>query len=282
VGVGLGNPNQIIERWDGTQWSVFPGPSFSSNEQPAIYGMAGINANDIWTVGSLLVNNQLLEALYEHWDGTAWTATTGPFHGFFRAISADAANDIWAVGYNGNGTFSERYHGTHWVRYITPNVGTGPNSLEGVVALTPNDVWAVGYSTATQKPPPGQYDVPTKTLIEHFDGEAWAIVPSPNVGPKTQYQSNRLLGIAAVSPNDIYAFGSYFAASGSEYQMTLLLHWDGSAWSIVPSPSPKGGSFTSDLLFSGVGIASENVWIAGSRDPVAQGKPVTATFVIHN
>jgi hypothetical protein len=185
------------------------------------------------------------------------------------------------VGYSGDSTFSERYDGTDWTLVRTPDVGTGPNVLNAVLALAPNDVWAVGYSTATQKPPPGKYDVPTKTLIEHYDGTSWSVVPSPNVGPDSQYQSNRLLGITAVSSTDIWAFGSYFAASGSENQMTLVLHWDGTSWSLVPSPSPEPGNFRADILFGGVVTAPGSVWIVGSLDPAAEGKPVTATFVLH-
>ena len=144
TGVTLGNPDQVIERWDGTAWSVYPGPTFGANQEPSLYGMTAISANDIWAVGSLLVDNESLYALYEHWDGTAWTAQVGPLYGFVRSVSADAANDIWAVGYNNNSTFAEHYDGTKWKLVPTPNVGTGPNSLGGVIALAPNDVWAVG------------------------------------------------------------------------------------------------------------------------------------------
>ena len=66
----------------------------------------------------------------------------------------------------------------------TPNVGNGANSLGGVMALAPDNVWAVGFSTASTKPPPGEYEVPTKTLIEHYDGTGWSVVTSPNVGPE--------------------------------------------------------------------------------------------------
>ncbi|MGA2594342.1 MAG: hypothetical protein ABSH32_30955, partial [Bryobacteraceae bacterium] len=149
VGIGTATPNQVIERWDGTKWSVYPGPKFSASQQPSIWDMTAVSANDIWAVGSLLVDNESLDALYEHWDGTAWTATAGRLYGFFRAVSADASTDIWAVGYNGNVTFSEHYDGAGWTLVRTPNVGSGPNSLEAVVALAPDNVWAVGYSTAT-------------------------------------------------------------------------------------------------------------------------------------
>jgi hypothetical protein len=282
VNTGEVNPGQVIEQWNGTQWSEYEGPTFNPGDDPSLFGMTAVSATDIWAVGTLLTGDtQLLEALFEHWDGTAWTAKTGHFYGFFQGVSADAANDIWAVGYSNDVTFSEHYDGKNWTLVRTPNVGTGPNSLHGVVALAPNDVWAVGYSTATTKPPPGQYDVPTKTLIEHYDGTSWSVVPSPNVGPNSQYQSNRLLGISAVSPNDIWAFGSYFAASGSENQFTLLLHWDGSSWTVQPSPDPKPGNFLADILWGGVVTTPGSVWIVGSEDPATTGKPVTVTLVLH-
>jgi hypothetical protein len=70
-----------------------------------------------------------------------------------------------------------------------------------VAALAPNNVWAVGSFVKATKGP-------TLTLIEHYDGSEWSVVPSPNVGPHSMFQSNRLFGITAVSPTDIWAFGS--------------------------------------------------------------------------
>ncbi|MGA2131204.1 MAG: hypothetical protein ABSH50_02730 [Bryobacteraceae bacterium] len=284
VGIDTATVGQVIEHWDGTAWSAYTGPTFAPGDEPEPKCLTAVSASDIWAVGDLLTSDQALEALYEHWDGTAWTAITGPLYGFPNAASADAANDIWVVGETSGtifGTFAEHFDGSTWSRVATPDVGSGSNVLSGVVALAPNNVWAVGYSTATLKPPPGSYDVPTKTLIEHYDGTNWSVVPSPNVGPNSQYQSNRLLGITAVSATDIWAFGSYFAASGSENQMTLLLHWDGTSWSLEASPDPDPGNFLVDILSSGVVTAPGSVWIVGSEAPATTGKPVTATLVLH-
>lgn len=283
INQGLANPGQIIEQWNGTQWTEYTGLTFNPGDRPSLNGMSAVSATDIWAVGTLLTGGtQILEALYEHWDGTAWTKQTGPFAGFFEGVSAVSANDTWAVGFTaGNTTFSEHYDGTRWQVIPTPSVGSGPNYLWGVTALATNDVWAVGYSTASNKPPPGQYNVPTKTLIIHYDGTGWTVVPSPNMGPHSQYQNNQLRGITAVSPNDIWGFGSYFAADGSGQQSTLLLHWDGNSWTLRPSPSPKPGNFRSDGLNGGVVTGPGNVWIVGSMDPATTGRPVTATFVLH-
>jgi hypothetical protein len=41
------------------------------------------------------------------------------------------------------------------------------------------------------------------TLIEHWNGSAWTIVPSPNVGSG----NNSLAAVAARSANDVWAVG---------------------------------------------------------------------------
>ena len=133
----------------------------------------------------------------------------------------------------------------------------------------------LGRGILDSVPPPAE--AATLTLIEHFDGTKWSIVPSPNVGPNSVNQSNRLFGLTASSPNDIWAFGSYFAADGSGHQMTLLLHWNGEEWTIAPSPDPTNGVFLSDILFAGVTPSPGNVWIVGGKDI----PPHDDTLVIH-
>jgi len=267
---------QLIEYWDGTAWSLYPGPTFPANDEPSLATMAAISANDIWAIGSLLNPDGFLYYLFEHWDGTSWTPTTIENGGaFLTGSSADATNDVWAVGYSGDvaessDTVVYHYDGTSWRQMKGPKVGVA-DQLSGVTALAPNDVWAVGNSVA-------KLHGPTLTLIEHYDGTAWSVVPSPNVGPANSYQSNRLFGITAVSANDIWAFGSYFAANGSEHQITLLEHWDGTSWTIATSPNPTKDGFLSDLLWAGVVAGPNDMWIVGSEDEA----PHTGTLAIHS
>ena len=256
---------QVIEQWSGAKWSLFPGPKFGKKDQANVFAMTSSSANDVWAIGNLMnLGTGVVSSLFEHWNGTTWTATTVDSNNqFLFGASADAANDAWAVGFNGSEnieTSAMHWDGTSWKSVPTPNVGEGTNKLNAVLALAPNDVWAVGFSTPVA--PPKQ--AATLTLIEHFDGVSWAIVPSPNVGPNSPNQSNRLLGLTANSANDIWAFGSYFPADGSGHQMTLLLHWDGTRWTIASSPSPAKGGFPCDLLWAGVVPSSGNVWILGS------------------
>jgi hypothetical protein len=256
---------QVIEQWNGTKWRPFPSPKFGKKDRADVFAMTANSANDVWAIGSLVnVGTGLVSSLFEHWNGTAWTATTVESNNqFLFGASADAANDAWAVGFSGSDhieTSAMHWDGTNWKSVATPNVGEGTNKLNAVLALAPNDVWAVGFSTPVA--PPKQAAM--LTLIEHFDGTSWAVVASPNVGPNGANQSSRLLGLTANSANDIWAFGSYFPSNGSGHQMTLLLHWDGTRWTVASSPSPTKGGFPCDLLWAGVAPSPGDVWILGS------------------
>jgi hypothetical protein len=269
-----GNPGQIIEQWDGTKWSLFPNPTLPPHSEADLFAITSTSANDIWAAGNLVQDLSNGGAasfnLFEHWNGTAWTPTLINTNGFeaLTGVSADGTNDAWAVGWvaplragSTTTTLAIRWNGTEWTRVATPrNLGHGPNLLNAVLTLAPNDAWAVGYFT------PGQpEESATLTLILHWDGTSWKVVPSPNIGPKSRSQSNRLFGLTANSANDIWAFGSYFAAAGSGHQMTLLLHWDGTSWKIAPSPNPTKGNFLDDTLFAGVTPSAGNVWIFGGE-----------------
>jgi hypothetical protein len=274
--VGNGTQGQVIEQWDGAAWSVFPSPPFNAPGESAILlAMTAISANDIWALGNL-TDDGVSENLFEHWDGAAWTPTIVALRGIPTAASSDATNDVWAVGFAGLSAiegkpFVAHYDGTVWRRAPAPDKGV----FNAVAALAPNDVWAAGSITNVK-------NGPTRTLIEHYDGSQWSVAPSPNVGPHSMYQSNRLLGITAISATDIWAFGSYFAADGSGHQKTLLLHWDGSAWSLAPSPNPTKGDFLDDVLFAGVAPSPGNLWIVGGEAEFVQGDPIFGTLAIHS
>jgi hypothetical protein len=51
---------------------------------------------------------------------------------------------------------------------------------------------------------------------------------------------NELFSVAAVSANNIWAVGEFLDPSLNEYQ-TLTEHWDGTSWSVIPSPNATAG-----------------------------------------
>jgi len=81
-------------------------------------------------------------------------------------------------------------------------------------ALLPSLQMMSGRLEATEMPP-----IPSKTLIEHWNGAQWSIVQSQGTGG--------LSGVAAIASNDVWAVG---AISGNNIQ-ALTEHWSGGSCS---------------------------------------------------
>ncbi len=112
-------------------------------------------------------------------------------------------------------------------------------------AVADNDIWAVGYSNASGTDEP---------FAVHFDGTSWSAVSTPSV------HGGLLQGVSAAASNDVWAVGQ----TGSD---TLIEHWNGASWSVVKSPTPKGGGDLTAVK----AIASNDVWAVGFQDNLAGG-----------
>jgi Phosphoesterase family len=164
-------------------------------------------------------------------NGTGWqfvpSVSLGPQDNVLASVSAASATDVWAVGTylpsktSPLATLGHHFDGTAWTAFPLPNVGVQQNVLLSVSMPAPGKAWAVGYFES------GSFV--QSTLIEHFSGGTWSVVPSPN--PSSQH--NILYGVAAISDTDVWAVGAQQDSSGVWH--TLTEHWDGSSWSVVPA-----------------------------------------------
>jgi hypothetical protein len=263
-GGGGDKQGQIINKWNGKKWKRLKNLPFEPTCLPSVMTLSASSPNDIWVTGSIFPN-QNYQLFFEHWNGKSWGNESFLPGGvaFLYGASQDSTNDAWVVGIQLLDGFTAplvvQYDGSNWSQASLP-FPPGTSELLGVLALAPNNVWAVGWQN------PGNPDYYTNlTLIYHFDGNNWTIVPSPGE-PGTN-----LNGIVANSSNDMYAFG-YSANSTDTGFDTLLLHWDGSEWTIIPSPNPMNDpNFIFDQLLTGVVPSPGNVWIFGSQFDSQQG-----------
>jgi hypothetical protein len=163
-----------------------------------------------------------------------------------------SAHAIWAVGNVSDPvtrvrtTLIEFWNGTQWHIVSNPNPSPTYNNFYSVTAVSPNDVWAIGFSANAV----GH----AQTLIEHWDGKQWRIVPSPNV----ENADNELLSVAAASARDIWAVGFKFDSNGN--QSALIEHWDGKQWRIVPSP----GLNANEALSGVAALSAHDAWAVGT------------------
>lgn len=91
----------------------------------------------------------------------------------------------------------------------------------------------------------------------------WRVVKSPNGG--NQAGGNELLATVALSTADTWAVGAKPNASPSLLTQPLAEHWDGTRWSIVPTPHI---SAPTAQLNSMAALNSNEIWAAGySENP---------------
>jgi len=188
----------------------------------------------------------------------AWRVVPSPSRGAssLSAVAATSGKDAWAVGSRDTGsgprTLIEHWNGTRWKVVPSRDPARGPletDTLTSVVAIAKNDAWAFGFYEKTT--------TSFRTLVEHWNGASWSVVPSPNSGSG----ENVLAAAAVVTPSDIWAVGY---RNGPGPRRTLVERWNGTRWRIVPSPSPgprSGDSF----LFGVAAVSARQAWAVGTQ-----------------
>jgi hypothetical protein len=232
-------------------WAVVTSADANTGNN-VLAAVTSIAAGDVWAVGNFTTSTGATQALTEHWDGTAWSLVSSPavLESSLNGVAAVSTADVWAAGSyltsrSVEQALFEHWNGRKWVQAKSPATGPG-TVMSGVAAVSATDVWAVGRFLSGSSV--------DQTLIENFTGHKWTVVPSPDASTG----NNRLDAVTAVSANDVWAVGTAQNASG--VFQTLTEHWNGTAWSIVPSPSGTGSAAELD---SAAAVSSSNVWAAG-------------------
>jgi len=149
--------------------------------------------------------------------------------------------------------------GAIWQIVPSPDPGTFP-TLVAVGASSASDAWTVGhYANNTNSA--------YFSLAEHWNGSAWAVVPTPNpFGTE-----NILNAVADLSPANAWAVG-YSADTSNYYNpvyQPLVEHWDGTSWGAVPAATDSNG--LADVLSGVAAVSATDVWAVGTHFDAAIG-----------
>jgi Phosphoesterase family len=237
-------------------------------------GVAASSPTDVWAVGDYLpdaagANPDATLTLAEHWDGTRWTVVPTPnagpnFNSFYGVAASEG--QAWAVGERLNGNYEDRalvesWDGTQWSIDTVPQPGAERDMLFGASASSPSDVWVVG----TQEAPGGGFE----SLAEHWNGSSWTAVPTVDPGAT----ENLLYSVVAVNADDAWAVGQQVGSTSPD--QGLVEHWDGTRWSVVPTPVETSGT----TMFNSVTAAGPDVWAVGQVDsPENGGRPLIEMY----
>ena len=251
----------VILHWDGRTWTRVPSPSPSRDNM--LLGVSVTAAGNAWAYG--ITESGLPGAgdteLILHWNGSAWTQVpvpgpiADPTQGWIYHVTAVSADSAWAVGSATDAarlsvTAIWRWSGSSWTRMPSPSLAE--NSFLTIVgAASADNAWAAGYTFANTN---------SRGLVfMHWNGSTWTTAPGPEL-------ADAVFADVAVAPDGTAWMAGWIApgastgnANGSE-DTTLILRWNGSSWTRVPSPSPGPGGRLSGVTI----ISGSNAWATGT------------------
>jgi hypothetical protein len=140
--------------------------------------------------------------------------------------------------------------GASWSQIPSPN-SPGSNELLGAAGSDTSHVWAVGRVVSDTNPPTW------RSLLLRWDGNAWSPAAHPT------FPGNHVLhGLDAPAADDAWAVGSRWVSSGGV--RTVVEHWNGASWNVVPSPNPNPDGINQLLGVRAVPSTPDTVWAVGS------------------
>jgi RNA polymerase sigma factor (sigma-70 family) len=195
---------------------------------------------------------------------------------FLTRLTCSDVDACWAAGsYNqtvgGSQPLVIRRVGGVW--QVSPVAGTMSGSelgaLGGITCVDPTDCWAVGDrmplpgagTSAPNAAPFASYRL--LTAILHFDGHSWSLVASPSEGGPDTIDDLSNVSCASVSNCWAAGFWSGLGPTATQHVLhPLLLHFDGTAWSLSPVPNiGPARAFYSNLAV--VCVSATSCWMTG-------------------
>ena len=244
-----------VARWDGTAWSTLSGPAgrgvsspvsalavFDSGAGPVLYA-----GGDFSTAGGVTVNH------VAEWDGSAWSALTGPWDtgvsAWVRALTVH--DDGTGPALYAGGEFETaggvtvnyvaKWDGSAWSALSGPAGtgldGTGPDYNPPVNALAVYDDGSgpALYAGGTFERAGGV----TVNDIARWDGSSWSALSGPSGAGITDGYSVDALAAYDDGPGPALYVGGNFVDAGGVL-VNNIARWDGSLWSALSGPSGTG------------------------------------------
>ena len=225
----------LDERWNGTNWTIQSTPN-PTGAAPSVLDGVSCTAPSACTATGTSANGPLAE----RWDGMTWRIQHTPSPaggGFLAAVSCTSAVACAAVGArtdsfgNPTATLAEQWDGTNSTIQPTPNpTGAPGTALFGVSCTASTFCMAIGTSFDSS-------GFPTGLVAQRWDGTRWQIQPVPTPSGAA---GSFFAGVSCTSPSFCTAVGAQTDSAGNPVG-TLAERWNGTNWTIQPTPNPPPG-----------------------------------------
>jgi hypothetical protein len=241
----------LIESWDGVSWSVVASPNVASATTIYLQGVSCSSDTDCFAVGAVeTAGGPLRRGLIEHWDGDSWSISANPLvdpaYSQLRGVMCPSSTTCFAVGNqkleSPQTGLIEYWNGASWSATAYPPVNPRPPhaALAGVACATATTCFGVGRYTNSAGT--------TVPLIERPTATGWSVV-----GASALKGAGSLSSVSCPSTATCVAAGT----SGSfGAERTLITRWNGTAWSIMPSPNATHAGKPLNSFLLGVSCSS--------------------------
>jgi hypothetical protein len=253
----------VIDHWNGTAWSQVTAPAtgYSTNWPAAV---SASSTSDAWIVGWSEPQRYSFVPMAMHWKGTAWSVVSfgGTIGANVSGVADISPTDAYAITSSAtSGTIGygqdqlTHWNGTTWNEINIPVPANDiTTTLYAISADGPNDVWIPERAMVTVSPTSDDI----KNYALHWNGSSWSLVPMPS---ETAGIFDQFSSVTAISPSNVWVVGQVDnETTGNVVSTALIEHWNGTAWSRVPSPATSTGTVLTGVTYS----SATDVWAVGT------------------
>jgi hypothetical protein len=273
-----GSNGPLAENWNGSSWRIVSMPDEPGSTGAILHGVTCPSADDCWAVGSTTDDSgNPVKTVMEHWNGTSWALVTVPSTGQtydqLNAVTCATASECFAVGSAGpnqqdpnflpvtpaavgDQAVIDMWNGSSWsiVPSYQPPSPEG-SYLGGVTCVDADQCWASGSTTTSTD------GTPLNALMEEWNGSSWTPVGVPN---QPGADGSFLSDVSCISASQCWAAGSYgpygSSGNGGFSPNSYIESWNGTAWSIEPSPDVTALSLLIDITC----LKGDSCWAVGT------------------
>ena len=255
--------HDLMEHWNGKNWQeVLLPPPFGTS----LSGITAVNASNIWAVGGVRTL---------HFNGVSWRSIGDPGGIAIGDVASGSDAAVYGLGeslpipgipldhqplphYGLMVMTAANWRSVSAIpTAVSPDTCDISKGAEDLSVVKANDVWVVGNGTLGNTT-----TVCTRAL--HWNGSTWQSTAMPAITG-----SPRLYAVSARAANDVWAVGAVFTmnASHANVENSLVMHWNGAKWAVLPSPDSRGDAFLKDI-----DATAEGVWAVGA----AMSSPISS------
>jgi hypothetical protein len=264
----------LVERWNGSTWSIQPTPPTASTA--ALAGVSCTSRRFCVAVGFVFVSPSDTSTFAERWNGRRWSIQQipnpkpnpglgAPTQNSLIGVSCTSSRFCIAVGVGDapeismGSTLAEGWNGSRWSIQQTQNPSelTHDDALSGVSCTSTSACTAVGTADVGQ----GVF----QPEAQRWNGRRWSTqLPTTNPAANLFEMSLSINGVSCASRRACTSVGSFVNSAGTT--VTLAERWNGVRWAI--QRTPRLG-----LVLNGVSCTSATVCFAvgaSRRGPLAE------------